>query len=519
MTLRFCLLGLLALIPFGVSLAQVEPPPPPPTLEPEAEPGQPKPFRIDQTREAILGPPLDLRISDPPDPEAPQSPLTLYAAILLAQEIQPDMVGARGALRQTEGTVVSRRSALLPRFSVGSTVSRITTDSGQGGGGPVVVGDQVISGDAAGNVTTQRISTRVGFNQLLFDSGRTRNLVLEADLRRGAAAASLLQTENDLALSVKEGFYELVLSRRLVEVSENDLEKRKEQLRLAKALNEAGLMSPGDVVRAQSAVTNSVVAVNSARLAYENAKQEKVRRIGLPPLSPVDFVESSEPDLSNKEIQYFLQQARSRRPDLLVAHRNVEAAEAALGAAYALNRPSLTAFTGLTYQGLLNGLQVPTLTAQLNLSFDLYDGGARAGAVTSAEGLLEISQAFLRQTELSVERQVGEVYAQLVTAERNVEAAQAGVDSAREGVRIAEGRYRVALGPLTDVFDTQLTFVTAQTNLVRSLADLNLARARVRHVMAAPFEEGFLDSDPVLDSLLEEGLFEWDLFEEPEDET
>ncbi len=474
------------------SLPEPPPPPVPPGGRSEIPEGRPVPFDIDQTREALLAP--RVQVTSPVGrPDAlPDRPLDLYEAILLALEIRPDMGVARGQLRQTEGVVVTQRSALMPTLSVGSTVSEITTDSRPGGGGSVVVGDQVISGDGGGSITTQRVSTRVGFSQLLFDSGRTRNLVLAADRRRAAAAASLLRTENDLALSVKEGFYDVVLAGRLLEVAENDLQMRQEQLRLAKALHDAGLMSPGDVVRAQSAVTNSVVNVNAARLRFQQSRMEKLRRLGLSPLAEVEFEESSEPDLANKSLDYFLEQGRARRPELAVATRNVEAAEAALGAAYALNRPEVSTFTGLTYQGLPNGVQVPTLSMQLSVNFDLYDGGARAGAVTSAEGELEIRRAELQQTHLLLEQQVGEVYAELITAERNVEAAQVGVDSAREGVRIAEGRYRVALGTLTDVFDTQLTFVTAQTNLVRSLADLDLARARVRHALAAPFEEGFL---------------------------
>ena len=80
---------------------------------------------------------------------------------------------------------------------------------------------------------------------------------------------------------------------------------------------------------------------------------------------------------------------------------------------------------------------------------------------------------------------------QLETAERNVDAATASVESARQGIRIAEGRYQAALGSLTDVFDAQLSFVSAQNNLVNSLNDLNLARARMRHALAAPFEENY----------------------------
>jgi outer membrane protein TolC len=415
-------------------------------------------------------------------------------AVDLALRLQPDVQTARGQLRQAEGQVVQQRAALLPRISVQSTLSHTSSpgDSNQGldsaslvtaGGGGTVV--------SSGGRTTDRLSTNLGLNQLLFDFGRTRSLVLEADLNRQAAAATVLQTENDVALDVKERFYTLILNRRLVEVREDELVNRQEQLRLARALYEAGQLAPGDVVRGQTAVTNTVVALNRARQELELARQDQAQALGLPPLTLLDVVESAEPDLPNKEIAYLMDAALDRRPDMLVAQKNVEAAQAGLGAAYALNRPALSAFTGITYQGDVNGVQRPTFSVQLQLDFDLYDGGARAGAVTSAEGALQIVQADLQRTRLVVERDVSGALAELITAERNVEAAQSGLDSARQGVRIALGRYQVALGTLTDVFDAQANLVTAQTNLVSSLSDLDLARARLRHAVASPFEEGY----------------------------
>lgn len=498
--MRNLLLTLLWLM--GTALAQVPMDetavPPPPPLVPQSIPGEPAPFNPSQTREARPEPPLNLQW---PGLEAPAVRLDLPAAVQLALRLQPDLMTARGSLRRAEGAVVQERSALLPRINLQSTFNHSSSpgDSNDGLDSASLVtagsGGAVVSSSGR---TTDRLSSSLGLSQLLFDFGRTRTLVRQADLNRQAAAAAVLQAENDLALEVKERFYTVILNRRLLQVRQDDLHHRQEQLRLARALYDAGELAPGDVVRAQTAVTNSVVSLNSARQDLELARQDQALALGLPPLTPLDIQESSEPDLPDKSVGYLMSKALERRPDMLVAQKNLEAGEAALGAAYALNRPALTAFTGITYQGDINGVQRPTFTAQLQLDFDLYDGGARAGAVTSAEGTLEIVEADLRRTELVVQRDVSGALAQLTTAERNLAAAQAGVDSAREGVRIAQGRYQVALGSLTDVFDAQSSLVTARNNLVGSLTDLDLARARLRYAVASPFEEGY-DWQPVTD--------------------
>ena len=316
-------------------------------------------------------------------------------------------------------------------------------------------------------------------------------MILQADLLEQSAAAALLSTKNDVALNVKERFYDTILQTRLIDVAEDDLANRQQQLALARALYDAGEMAAGDVVRAQSEVTNSVVRLNAARLNGENARQQLLVSLGLSPTTLLEIAEFREPELTNKDIEYLLQTTAEKRPDLLAAQKAVEARKAGLGAAYALNKPELSTFTGITYQGPLDGRQFPTLTAQLNLAFDIYDGGARAGAVTAAEGSWQVSEAQLKRTRLEVQSVVSRSLAQLLTAEANVEAARAGVESAREGVRIAEGRYRTGIGSLTDVLDSQRAFVQAKTNLVNSLTDLDLARARKRHALASPLEEGF----------------------------
>lgn len=471
-----------------LSLASAQELPPPPPQVPAAVPGEPAPFNPATIHEATPMPALKIEL---PGAEQQPTKLNLFDAILLSWNNQPDVLQAQGELRRSEGQVVSERSALLPTIGIDSTYTHVTTNSSGGSGESVIVGGQIVGGGGGSSNTSDRLLNRIGYNQVLMDWGRSRNLIKAADLRRQSAEASLLSTKNDVALDVKERFYGYLRNKGLVLVAEDDLANRQHQLALARALYDAGEMAPGDVVRAQSAVTASVVFLNQARLNEETGRQELALSLGFSPLLKLDIQRFREPELPNMELEYLLEKALAQRPDLLAAERQVEAGKAGLGAAYALNRPELSTFTGVTYQGMLDGIQFPTLTAQLNLSFDIYDGGARAGAVTSAEGQLLVSEANFRRVRLEVNRSVTQALAQLLTAEQNVVAARMGVESAREGVRIAEGRYRVALGSLTDVLDAQRAYVLAQTDLVNSIFEANLARARTRHALAAPLEENF----------------------------
>ena len=182
--------------------------PPPPPLVPEPVPGEPAPFNPDQTREAIPKPPIQLPAPEPVDENGPKVPLRPEEAVRLAWRLQPDIRTARGQLQQTEGTTIQQRAALLPQIGGTSQFTHISGTS---------AGSQSASlGLNPINRTTDTWSNSVGVNWLLFDFGHTRDLVKAADLRRQAAAANLLQSENDVALLVKERFYAVLQAQRLV---------------------------------------------------------------------------------------------------------------------------------------------------------------------------------------------------------------------------------------------------------------------------------------------------------------
>lgn len=452
----------------------VPPLPAPPPKVPAPRAGRGAPFDPDQVREAVPHPPIEL----PREAEPALNPALVgpEACVALALQLQPDVITARARLDSLQGSEELQRSNLLPTISGTSQFTR--SDN--------------FSADDDFFLTYRRLSNSVGLNQLIFDWGHTRDLVLQANLRKQSAAALLLTTENDLALTVKIRFYSTLQAQRLLEVAQLDLTQRQEQLRMVRALYQAGNRSPGDVVRAQTTVSNSVLALNNARRTLDLARQDLAQSIGLDPLRGFALIDEDEPDLPTKDVGYLNQEAALQRPDLLSAQKEVDASRAGLSAAHTQNYPSVEGFTGATYSGFTNYPQYPSISVQLAVRFQLYDAGVRAAQIKIAQANVERDTANLRRTLLSVEREVSGVLMQLLTAERNLEATRAAVDSSRQGIRIALGRYQAALGTITDVFDAQSQFVASSTNYVNSLTDLDLARARLRHALAAPFEEGYL---------------------------
>jgi outer membrane protein len=446
-----------------------EMPKPPPSVMP-VEPGKAPPFDPNDIREAV--PQAEIQL--PQEPAETSGPQTLVQLVDTALRLQPDIRSTLGQVRQANGQTTVLRSRLLPQLGGSANYMHL-------------------SSRAPGHIsqTTDNFNNSLGVSWLLFDFANTQNRVREADLLRQALESDVLTAQNDVALDVKERYYTLLQAQRLVQVSESDVANRQEQLRLARALYEAGNMSPGDVVRAQTTVSTAVFSLESNRRQVALARQDLLQAMGLYPLTELEISLQAEPEIEHKDVPFLMTTAAQRRPELLAAQHNIDARQAGLDAAHTTNYPALTSSAGISYQGAVNGIQYPSVNLQLNIDFAIYDGGQRAGAIEAAEGLLEVAQAEYTRNQLFVQRQVAGALEQLLVAERNVESTAHAVDSASQGIRIAVGRYKAALGTVTDVFDAQNAVVSASTNYANSLAELDLARARLRHALADPFGEGY----------------------------
>ena len=69
-------------------------------------------------------------------------------------------------------------------------------------------------------ITTPGYQTSVNLRQLLFDFGRTRNQVREAEAQLNASVANLTRMQSDLVQLVKQAFYTYVQNTRLTTVNE-----------------------------------------------------------------------------------------------------------------------------------------------------------------------------------------------------------------------------------------------------------------------------------------------------------
>jgi len=158
--------------------------------------------------------------------------------------------------------------------------------------------------------------------------------------------------------------------------------------------------------------------------------------------------------------------AATVRPELLALEAAQRAADAQLRAAHATRRPSLALGVDAGTQGVdyATGRNYDFVTASLVLSWTLFDGGARAAAVSQARlaGRQLANQRELLAARIGLEQQ--QAADNLRTAQDSLATAQARADAARAAFAIASKRRDAGMAGQLEFLDARSEMTGAELN-------------------------------------------------------
>ncbi|BDI28220.1 multidrug transporter [Capsulimonas corticalis] len=438
----------------------------------------------------IIGPPP--RVQDPsipppvttPPPDAVNAdvagaPLTADEAARIALRLQPSLGDATGAAQSARGRTQEAKSAQNPQVIAGAGFDTVSKISGDATG----VLTAPTGATSAGVSPTYKYSTSIALRQLLYDFHQTRNLVRQNRSLTEAAEANVTRSQQDLVLTVKTNFYNYANAQRLSDVNAQNVANRQRQLDLASSRLRNGIGLPSDAVTAETSKSQAILALNVARDNAEQARVTLLQSMGVDPLTPITPADTSETAPASDDVKALIQTGLRARPEVRAAERTLAESRYGLGAAKALNLPSLYATVGAGAAGNDFPLKQNVSTIGVGVQFPLIDGGQRSGAVQAANGQITTAQADYDAAVLNVRTQVASAYLGLASAEQRVSIVSAEVANAREGVRIAEGRYGAGLGLFQDITTAQGLLLTALTDQSTAQNALNLARTNLRRAI------------------------------------
>jgi outer membrane protein TolC len=292
--------------------------------------------------------------------------------------------------------------------------------------------------------------------------------------------ALLLDAQDALLVDTARTHYEAIRAERALGVLENSLRVQNARVEDAEARLQAGIARPLDVSlsRAQAART-------AADLAFARSRARNARTvlafitsspIGARPLADTLAVPDAPPPL--EELRRV---AEARRQDVVAAGRRIEAAGAAVRAAYGQYFPALS----VDLQVFLRRDSEPSdvdWTSLFRVSLPLFSAGLIEADVRDALSRLRQARLADRLLRRAVARDVETSRIQFETAAERTALLRAETAAAREALDQAEGLYQTGLATNLERLVAQDRALSAELELVaadleRKTSWLELRRA------------------------------------------
>ena len=335
-------------------------------------------------------------------------------------------------------------------------------------------------------------------NYTVFDFGARNAKIDQARANLLAADFTFNDTHRKVVFEVVEAYYRLLDAMSQEDAAQATLTDAQTVQKAIESRLANGLATLPDVLEARAATAQARYELVSIRGLEDIARGVMANVLDVAPSVPFrveDVSQSPLPAAVEEPVQTIIARALSQRPDLLTEVARLRSADAAIRGARAAYYPTLS-FSGDWGHRNSYGSQnlnpvisshIYPYSAQLNLSWTIFDGGARRNQLASTESQRREAQAQLASSRNQIENEIWTAYSNLKTAQGQREAADALLEAAEQSYSAATRSFQAGVRTFIDV-------TTAQRDLAR--ARTAEASARVQ-VLIALADLAFRAADPI----------------------
>lgn len=334
--------------------------------------------------------------------------------------------------------------------------------------------------------------------------GQVRKTRDAARLQISADNANLDLLNLNRVLQTKLDYLEVLRAAHQVEVSTAALNRAKVQEETARKLYEGQVGQKVDYLRSQSATAQAEQDLVADKNALQVALATLANLSGLTlsastaladlPTETINEKSSSFDALAKQfeslNIETLIKEGNQRRPEVLSASAELRGAEVGIKIAHFGTEPRfLVAVTGNQYP--TTSLSYPRhASASLSISANwaIDDGGITRDEVQQAKIRRDQAQTRLDSTKSDIDLQVRTSYFDLLTALREISAAESNLRTAIVARDLAQVRYQSQVGLFLEVSDANAALVKAESQHVQALYGYYAALARFEAACGLPFE-------------------------------
>lgn len=345
------------------------------------------------------------------------------------------------------------------------------------------------------NQTTQFTSVGLNANVAIFKGLQNVNQLRKANLSIIANQYQLTKIQEDIALNVANAFLQIVFNKEALKVQQEQYKLLEKQFQRTNELVKAGNIPKGDLleVEANKANTKQQLIIAENNLFLSRLSLAQLLRVD--DFKNFDIIDESNDivlsNVLNETPEAIWKQAKLNRTELKIAMANLQIAQKDIDLAKGAYLPTLTGFYSFSSRasnakGILfdsGGVPIGTKGPDpifdqfdtnkgqnfgLALNIPIFNGFATRNNVQRMKVNWEKNKLNLAQQELDLERVVYTAFTDTKAAKESYESALIALNSRKLALEYAKERYEVGLMNVFDYNQVQNTFVSAQSEVLRT---------------------------------------------------
>lgn len=296
-----------------------------------------------------------------------------------------------------------------------------------------------------------------------------------------AAQEDYLMSNQAGIQSVTLAFYEVLRSRKGVEIADSNVERLRKYRDAAIVRLKVGEVTKTTLLRAEGELSGALSDQIKARNTYEMARAQLVRVAGIGPDFELREVPPQDPgDLKLADLQKRAIETRSEMKSLElqkdIAEKNVQYVKGlywpnlALSAVYTAADQSPTSPT-FNQESMFGGV---------TLTYPFFEGGLRRAEVSQARSQLRQAELLVKDTAKSVSVEVENAWLELLTQRGIRKSLQDQLAFATDNFNAITRQFNFGLASSLDVIDANNLLVTSQQQMANAEYGYQLAIFRLK---------------------------------------
>ena len=468
--------------PGAIAMAQdLVPPENNPSSEVKPEPGAfplpPLPTVLPDDRLNPSGNPLMFPTEPSEVDTTVRQAITLDEAIALALRNNEQLQSSKLSLEEQQASLIAARAALYPSLDTDFTLSRDSSAAAQAAN--ALAEDQA---ETTGNIPILRSDTstnatgNINLTYNIYSGGERAAQIARAEQLVQNSRLQVEVVAEQTRFEATDRYYALQGADAQVAIAQASVEDASQSLRDARLLEQAGLGTRFDVLRAEGDLATANEALTRAIAEQRNARRRLAQLLSVGQrveLTAADeIVEAGDWTIPLEES---IVKAYKNRAELEQQLVQIEVSEQDRYIALAAIKPRVDFVANYNYQndfdsgaGLVDGY---SFAARVRWNF--FDGGRAFAEARRADRQMDIAKTAFSEQRNQVRLEVEESYYTLISNKENIGSTRTNVIRFEEALRLARLRFQAGVGTQTDVINAQRDLANARGRFLQAIIGYN----------------------------------------------